>query len=91
VEPSHEPPGWWIAGPSFIFGGNNDVALDNKDDARLIASAPDLLKALTAIMSGVANYHFPPTGVSTAEVEVEADALIAARAAIARATGEENP
>lgn len=83
-------PGPWEAGQygnSFIVtakGGMYDVAVvrnigneDNAANARLIAAAPDLLEALRQLRDAFI----------VTSVEMQADAMRAARAAIAKATG----
>jgi hypothetical protein len=54
---------------------------ENGEDARLIAAAPDLLEALKKYMTAGA-------GNST-DFELQREAFFAARAAIAKATGEQ--
>ncbi len=60
-----------------------------KADARLIAATPDLLEALQQILVGFEHGDFRRTHPRQADDDPYHPALVAARAAIAKATGEE--
>lgn len=66
-------------------------------DARLIAAAPDLLKALRLVMSCAGEISTAPDGLlemalddGDEQTRQQANAFLVARAAIAKATGETN-
>lgn len=59
--------------------------VSNVEDARLMAAAPDLLDALKNILSWAVDVHDPRV-----EVVINYAGIDAARAAIAKATGENN-
>ena len=66
---------WYVRGKRFAVGINTD---NNEADARLIASAPDLLDALRAMEHEFGRTYLPGSS----------SAVDAARAAIAKALGE---
>jgi hypothetical protein len=91
-------PGPWnqgdgsISSQRLVYGGkynvliasteNNSVSLSKgKANARLIAAAPDLLEALEEIMDGY---------LYGCDMETKRENIAKARAAIARAKGEQN-
>lgn len=70
-------------------GDDNGVcAIQNLDDARLIAAAPDLLEALQAILD---SHSEPIEGSDGYNVTCHGRECKIAREAIAKATGEEYP
>lgn len=83
----HTPGPWTVSHAKQEDGGCSIVSATgtvawhvSEDDARLIAAAPELLDAL----AGVLQWMPPPCD---AEIELQ-DAVNAARAAIAKATGK---
>ncbi|MGE0209762.1 MAG: hypothetical protein AB7S42_11540 [Lysobacteraceae bacterium] len=89
---SAHTPGPWVATPETYPGSSDymigraghkpdEVAVCNRRDANLIAAAPVLLGALYSIVERIDAEHGSPT--------FHRDELDAARAAIAKATGEQ--
>jgi hypothetical protein len=76
-------------GPAFICDMQKDCLLEGMDDsaimpnARLIASAPELLEALQDCLPWVSDYF-----CSLDDADQAKEAMAKARAAIAKATGE---
>jgi len=71
--------GWDVKGPNKV--PDYEHPLYKEDDARLIAAAPDLLEALQTIVKSLADQD------DEGLIE-HAEPMIAARTAIAKATGE---
>ena len=86
----HAPGSWWFAATEecdYYVAGAGDKELTNLislEDARLIASAPDLLCAMRMLLSDIEDYQRVNKlgGINN-------HCQVAARAAIAKATGEE--
>lgn len=84
---AHTPGPWKTLGAQFVCSESAVVAQQCKsmEDARLIAAAPDLLEALEALLSHTADLD-PMQGYRPEE---DFSAVKQARAAIAKATGEQ--
>jgi len=83
---THTPGPWWFsaAEEGYYVAGVGDKELTNliqKEDARLIASAPELLEALKLMVA-----RFEPNAWAN-EIKPR-EVIEQARAAIAKATGE---
>ena len=91
---AHTPAPWRIGDAGLtVFGppnGNSSpetvAATRNRANARLIAAAPDLLKALRALASTARTFRNVPKEEQE-WTSIDDDALKAAFAAIAKATG----
>ena len=68
----------FVTTPRYAGGKGLIARVVDADDARLIAAAPDLLKALIELVDDL----------GTPEDGIQADLMKAARAAISKATGE---
>ena len=82
----HTPGPWQVIGGN-VYGDNLRAMLPmNGADARLIAAAPDLLKALEALLLAVCANN--PGGAPKTQDQIFAEAGVAAIAAIAKVRGE---
>jgi len=71
--------------PRYAGGKGLIARVVDADDARLIAAAPDLLKALIELVDDLGT---PGEFLDPNEDGIQADLMKAARAAISKATGE---
>jgi predicted RNA-binding protein Jag len=69
----------------FVNTDRKSVEIQAQANARLIAAAPDLLEALQSLLQGIKHDNY---GDGYAEIVVTTEDVQAARAAIAKATGE---